>query len=135
MGDDSYPGVLQDLLGYGYNVVNCGAGGENTLTIMARLGAYPMLLAHDVVLFNGGERIPEVYYWIISKNLQEEVIIKIDGGISAESYLFNTQYLSNDNKLYCLGYIWENKDMESFEENLNPSVVALEFNELFSKVR
>ena len=78
---------------------------------------------------------PEVYYWIISKNLQEEVIIKIDGGISAESYLFNTQYLSNDNKLYCLGYIWENKDMESFEENLNPSVVALEFNELFSKVR
>lgn len=28
-----------------------------------------------------------------------------------------------------------NKDMESFEENLNPSVVALEFNELFSKVR
>ena len=59
----------------------------------------------------------------------------IDGGISAESYLFNTQYLSNDNKLYCLGYIWENKDVESFEENLNPSVVALEFNELFSKVR
>lgn len=89
----------------------------------------------NVLLNNEGERIPEVYYWIISKNLQEEVIIKIDGGISAESYLFNTQYLSNDNKLYCLGYIWENKDMESFEENLNPSVVALEFNELFSKVR
>ena len=37
--------------------------------------------------------------------------------------------------IYCLGYIWENKDVESFEENLNPSVVALEFNELFSKVR
>lgn len=89
----------------------------------------------NVLLNNEGERIPEVYYWIISKNLQEEVIIKIDGGISAESYLFNTQYLSNDNKLYCLGYIWENKDVESFEENLNPSVVALEFNELFSKVR
>ena len=33
------------------------------------------------------------------------------------------------------GIIWENKDVESFEENLNPSVVALEFNELFSKVR
>ena len=58
---------------------------------------------------NEGERIPEVYYWIISKNLQEEVIIKIDGGISAESYLFNTQYLSNDNKLYCLGYMWANR--------------------------
>ena len=55
-GDDSYPGVLQDLLGDGYDVVNSGVGGENTLTIMARQGAYPMLLAHDVVLFNDGER-------------------------------------------------------------------------------
>lgn len=55
-GDDSYPGVLQDLLGDGYYVVNCGVGVESTLTIMARLGAYPMLLAHDVVLFNGKER-------------------------------------------------------------------------------
>lgn len=55
-GDDSYPGVLQDLLGDGYDVVNCGVGGENTLTIMARQGAYPMLLAHDVVLFNDDER-------------------------------------------------------------------------------
>ena len=56
MGDDSYPGVLQNLLGDGYDVVNCGVGGESTLTIMARQGAYPMLLAHDVVLFNDGER-------------------------------------------------------------------------------
>lgn len=55
-GDDSYPGVLQDLLGDGYDVVNCGVGGESTLTIMARQGAYLMLLAHDVVLFNDGER-------------------------------------------------------------------------------
>ena len=56
MGDDSYPEVLQDLLGDGYDVVNCGVSGENTLTIMVRQGAYPMLLAHDVVLFNDGER-------------------------------------------------------------------------------
>lgn len=55
-GDDSYPGVLQDLLGNSYDVVNCGVGGESTLTIMARQGAYPMLLAHDVVLFNDKER-------------------------------------------------------------------------------
>lgn len=55
-GDDSYPGVLQDLLGDGYDVVNCGVGGEGTLTIMARQGAYPMILAHDVVLFNDEER-------------------------------------------------------------------------------
>lgn len=55
-GDDSYPGVLQDLLGDDYDVINCGVGGENTLTIMARQGAYPMVLAHDVILFNDDER-------------------------------------------------------------------------------
>jgi len=31
-GDDSYLGVSQNLLGAGYDVVNCGVGGENTLT-------------------------------------------------------------------------------------------------------
>ena len=56
LGDDSYPGVLQGLLGDGYEVVNCGVGGENTLSIMARQGAYPMVLAHDVVVFKDDER-------------------------------------------------------------------------------
>lgn len=56
LGDDSYPGVLQGLLGDEYQVVNCGVGGENTLAIMARQGAYPMVLAHDVVLFKDDER-------------------------------------------------------------------------------
>lgn len=55
-GDDSYPGVLQNLMGDDYEVINCGVGGENTLAIMARQGVYPMMLAHDVVLFNDDER-------------------------------------------------------------------------------
>lgn len=50
-GDDSYPAVLQSKLGEGYNIVNAGVGGENTLTIMARQGAYPMTLAHDVTIY------------------------------------------------------------------------------------
>lgn len=49
MGTD-YPGYLEEMLGSGFEVVNAGVGGENTLTIMARQGAYPMKLAHDVVL-------------------------------------------------------------------------------------
>lgn len=56
LGDDSYPGVLQELMGDDYEVVNCGVGGENTLSIMARQGAYPMELAHDVVVFKDDER-------------------------------------------------------------------------------
>lgn len=52
MGDNSYPAVLQSNLGNGYRIVNAGVGGENTLTIMARQGAFPMELAHDVVIYN-----------------------------------------------------------------------------------
>lgn len=46
-----YPRQLQALLGDGYEVVNCGIGGENTLTIMARQGSAPMYLAHDIQIF------------------------------------------------------------------------------------
>jgi lysophospholipase L1-like esterase len=50
-GDDSYPGVLENNLGNEYQIINCGVGGENTLTIMARQGAFPLKLAHDVIIF------------------------------------------------------------------------------------
>lgn len=46
-----YPRQLQLMLGDGYEVINCGIGGENTLTIMARQGAAPMFLAHDIQIF------------------------------------------------------------------------------------
>ncbi|MBR1575608.1 MAG: hypothetical protein IJ654_04065 [Bacteroidales bacterium] len=50
-----YPDSLSRLLGPGYEVVNRGVGGENTLTIMARQGARPMVLAHDVTVFKSAE--------------------------------------------------------------------------------
>lgn len=34
--DHDYPSVLQKILGDDYEVINCGVGGENTLTIMGR---------------------------------------------------------------------------------------------------
>ena len=49
-GDYDYPAYLQEMLGNDYKVINAGVGGENTLTIMARQGAFPMKLAHDVVI-------------------------------------------------------------------------------------
>ena len=88
MGDDSYSGVLQDLLEYGYDVVNCGVGGENTLTIMARQGAYPILLAHDVVLFNDGERKFDTFIgnndiptFISSYDHKSEIFPLLQGGL------------------------------------------------------
>jgi len=50
-GDDSYPGILGGLLSSEYEIVNCGVGGENTLTIAARQGSIPMFIAHDIILF------------------------------------------------------------------------------------
>lgn len=92
MGDESYPGVLQDLLGDDYDVVNCGVGGENTLTIMARQGAYPMLLAHDVVLFNDGERKFDTFIgnndiptFISSYDHKSEVFPLLQGGFKEDA--------------------------------------------------
>lgn len=51
----SYPEFLQEMVGDEYEIINAGVGGENTLTIMARQGAYPMKLAHDVVIFKSEE--------------------------------------------------------------------------------
>lgn len=50
-----YPEYLQEILGDEYQIINGGVGGENTLTIMARQGAYPMKLAHDITIFNSGK--------------------------------------------------------------------------------
>ena len=50
-GDNSYPSYLEGLLSDEYEIINCGVGGENTLTIAARQGSIPMFLAHDVILF------------------------------------------------------------------------------------
>lgn len=57
----AYPDYLSDMLGDEYEIINGGVGGENTLTIMARQGAYPMKLAHDVVIFKSDEAKYETF--------------------------------------------------------------------------
>lgn len=47
----AYPDYLQEMAGGDYKIINAGVGGENTLTIMARQGAWPMRLAHDVTIY------------------------------------------------------------------------------------
>ncbi len=48
-------------MGDEYEIINGGVGGETSLTIMARQGAYPMKLAHDVVIFKTGEKQFETF--------------------------------------------------------------------------
>lgn len=56
LDDSSYPGQLQKLLGDKFNVINCGVGGETSLTIMARQGSAPMRLAHSVIIYDDNHK-------------------------------------------------------------------------------
>lgn len=56
MEGNDYPYYLQDMLGSDYCVINAAVSGENTLTIMGRQGAYPMLLAHDVTIIKNSKK-------------------------------------------------------------------------------
>ena len=49
-----YPAQLQSLLGEGYRVLNSGDGGENSVTIPVRQGAYRIVTA-DAITFSAGE--------------------------------------------------------------------------------
>ena len=76
---------------------------------------------------------PRVFYWVVNKPNGEERVIELDANIGPDSYLFNPQLLSEDNKLYCLGYLFESADdKEQFaDEDKNPSVVVLDIDKLF----
>ncbi len=54
-----YPSRLQALLGPGYEVLNSGDGGENTVTIPARQGAVPLATAAEIK-FAAGESAVQV---------------------------------------------------------------------------
>ncbi len=72
----SYPQYLEGILSDDYRIVNAGVGGENTLTIMARQGAYPMQLAHDVVIFKSDER---KYRTIVGNNDMSAFVSSYNG--------------------------------------------------------
>ena len=54
-----YPAQLQSLLGEGYRVLNSGDGGENSVTIPVRQGAYRIVTA-DAIIFPAGESTVEI---------------------------------------------------------------------------
>lgn len=77
--------------------------------------------------------VPDMYYWLVDKPGKKEKIIKLDAGVGADSYLFNPQLLSEDNKLYCLGHLLESVgNAEQFsEDNVNPVVAVIDLDKLF----
>ncbi|MDR0505332.1 MAG: hypothetical protein LBH32_00730 [Dysgonamonadaceae bacterium] len=66
----TYPSILQSLLGSDFQVINCGVGGENSITIAARQGGIPMILTKSIELpaDNSIVIIEERFPWISSWN-------------------------------------------------------------------
>ena len=51
---NTYPAILQEYLGDNYKVVYCNKGGERPLSICARQGSIPYVLANDIVIPESG---------------------------------------------------------------------------------
>lgn len=83
----------------------------------------------QVVLNIAGQNKPEIYYWLIQKQSKKNLVIKIDAEIPFESYLYYPQFLSQDNKLYFLGFLIDGKSAVADSEN-NPSLVAVDISKL-----
>lgn len=105
----SYPFRLASLLGEEYEVINAGVAGENTLAIMARQGAYPMKLAHDVTVFKN------------SKSKHDIVIGSTDIPAFVSSY--------NDEKVTPLLQLGWNEDSPA---KVNPCIIGGEYYNLKS---
>lgn len=51
--EQAYPGQLEKLLGQGYDVKNSGDGGEDSYTVMARMGAIKMYTKNEIAFAEG----------------------------------------------------------------------------------
>ena len=69
-----------------------------------------------------------MYYWIHQKSSNKDVVIKFDKAIPVDSYLYYPQFLTEDGKLYFMGFIIEKEDSLGLEEN--PSIVIVDIKSL-----
>ena len=70
-----------------------------------------------------------MYHWIIEKKSNKQICIKLTlDDIMKNPYHLNAQVLTEDNILYCVGYVnVENMDVL----NNNPSVVLVDLKKIF----
>lgn len=75
------------------------------------------------------ENIPDsenasFYHWIVNKKTKWETIVRQEQ-VTADSYLFAPQYLSDDNQLFFMGYLLE-KETDVADSEKNPSVIVID---------
>lgn len=83
----------------------------------------------QVLLNKAGMAMPEIYYWIYQKCSGKDLILSLDQSMPFESYIYYPQFLSEDNKLYFMGFVVD-KESEMSNPDENPSIVIVDINSL-----
>lgn len=72
----------------------------------------------------------EMYYWIYKKSSNEDVVISLDKAIPTDSYVYYPQFLTENGKLYLIGFVANGENVALNTEE-NPAIVVVDVNRLF----
>lgn len=81
------------------------------------------------LLNKAGQAIPEIYYWIYQKSSGKDAAFYLDKSVPFDSYICYPQFLSEDDKLYFLGFVLDH-GIEMANPDENPSIIAVDVNSL-----
>ena len=83
----------------------------------------------QVLLNKSGQTMPGIYYWIYQKSSGKDIIFSLDQSVPFDSYICYPQFLSEDNRLYFMGFLLDER-AETTNPEENPSIVIIDINDL-----
>lgn len=126
----NFPGLdlPQSIYSSDMNQVSADLNSKNYMMIRRFMEnkQYIYMLLHENV--SSGEPV-NMYHWIIEKKSNKQRCIKLtNDDLMKNPYHFNAQVLTDDDILYCVGYV----NVENMEAlNNNPSVVLVDLKKIF----
>ena len=120
MHASSYPSKLQALIGDKYKVYNGGDGGEKTITIAARQGAYKVYTANKITFYKNQDTIligTESRDALVTKDNQSIVLTSLLGnGISVNSVRINGEEFMLD---FNDSFVWSPRSFKLYLQRSN----------------
>ncbi|MCD7942027.1 MAG: 6-bladed beta-propeller [Bacteroides intestinalis] len=83
----------------------------------------------QVLLNKSGQMVPEIYYWIYQKSSGKDIIFSLDQSVPFDSYICYPQFLSEDDRLYFMGFLLD-KEIETTGSEENPAIVIIDVSSL-----
>lgn len=81
------------------------------------------------LLNKAGQAMPEIYYSIYQKSSGKNLVFRLEKSVPLDSYICYPQFLSEDDKLYFMGFVLD-KGIETTNPDENPSIVAVDIKSL-----